>query len=142
MTHCSLNERTWDNVWVAALLAIVMKIMMLPMASTFAELNLYQLLQGSFCSSGGLQYSVPDETGSGTAHSADKGHCLCSQGSTGVPSGFVLRLPVPVGSLKPIGAACTGFYSLPRYLWPSLSPRASPRAVRSIDFMRQPLTNT
>ncbi|MCO8166020.1 DUF2946 family protein [Pseudomonas sp. 21LCFQ010] len=142
MTRCGLNERTWDNVWVAALLAIVMKIMMLPMASAFAELNIYQLLQGSFCSSGGLQYSAPDETGSGTTHSADKGHCLCSQGSIGGPSGLVLRLPAPVGSLQPIGAACAGFCSLPRHLWPSLSPRASPGAVCSVDFMRQPVTHT
>lgn len=50
-----MSRASHQNAWVAAFLAIVLKLMALPMASAFGTLSLEQLLTGSFCSSGGVQ---------------------------------------------------------------------------------------
>lgn len=63
MRHCGLRARTWDNLWVAALLAMLLKVLALPMASTLGDLSLAQLLAGSYCSSGGVQPAMLDKDG-------------------------------------------------------------------------------
>lgn len=126
MAKCGLKNSTWDNVWAAAVLAMLLKLMMLPMASALGELSLTQLLQGSFCSSGGPQYVAPDDNSTQASSGADKVHCLCSQSSGGMPPGLALRLPCPGAAVIAIAMARDGFFRLPRFLWPSLSPRASP----------------
>lgn len=38
MNRCGLRPRTWDNLWVAALLAMLLKVLALPMANLSIQL--------------------------------------------------------------------------------------------------------
>jgi len=126
--RCGLRLRTWDNLWVAALVAMLFKVMVLPMASTLGELSLAQLLAGSYCSSGGMQPVVLDKDAAGKPVVSDAGHCCCAQGGPApLPAALSIaqvqpgHAPVPT---LPIANAC-----LPRERWTSINPRAPPRPI-------------
>ena len=128
MRRCGLRARTWDNLWVAALLAMLLKVLALPMASTLGDLSLQQLLAGSYCSSGGVQPAMLDKDGNLSPKTADPGHCCCAQGGpaplpvTLVLTGVALAaLPVDLQPAVP-GRS-------PRHCWPSINPRASPTTI-------------
>ena len=128
MRRCGLRARTWDNLWVAALLAMLLKVLALPMASTLGDLSLQQLLAGSYCSSGGVQPAIPDKDGNLSPKTADPGHCCCAQGGPApMPAALVLAgfaLPALPVDRQPAVALRS-----PRHRWPSINPRASPAAI-------------
>ena len=123
-----MSRASHQNAWVAAFLAIVLKLMALPMASAFGTLSLEQLLTGSFCSSGGVQQVslTLEKKEPSLSAKADQAHCCCSQSVGAVPipaqelavpefiAAFVLRPTEPLRWLSP------------RSRWPSINPRASP----------------
>ncbi|MBF8757357.1 DUF2946 family protein [Pseudomonas guariconensis] len=128
MRGCGLRARTWDNLWVAALLAMLLKVLALPMASTLGDLSLQQLLAGSYCSSGGVQPAMLDKDGNLSPKTADPGHCCCAQGGPApLPATLLLTdvappaLPVDLQPAVPVRS--------PRHCWPSINPRASPTAI-------------
>ncbi|MCH7416406.1 DUF2946 family protein [Pseudomonas mosselii] len=128
MRRCGLRARTLDNLWVVALLAMLLKVLALPMASTLGDLSLQQLLAGSYCSSGGVQPAMLDKDGNLSPKTADPGHCCCAQGGpaplpvTLVLTGVALAaLPVDLQPAVP-GRS-------PRHCWPSINPRASPTTI-------------
>ncbi|MBA6060044.1 DUF2946 family protein [Pseudomonas juntendi] len=128
MNRCGLRPRTWDNLWVAALLAMLLKVLALPMASTLGDLSLAQLLAGSYCSSGGVQPALADKDGNLSPKASDPGHCCCAQGGPApLPAALVLAT-VPVQALQTalvlVSLACS-----PRHCWPSINPRASPMLI-------------
>ncbi|WP_409281372.1 DUF2946 family protein [Pseudomonas defluvii] len=128
MTRCALRTRSWDNLWVAALLAMLLKVLALPMASTLGDLNLAQLLAGSYCSSGGGQPVMPDKGGAGNPAVSDPGHCCCAQGGP-TPLPVALVLPVAVPHARPTGQPLAAGERSPRHCWPSINPRASPTSI-------------
>lgn len=123
--RCGLRARSWDNLWVAALLAMLFKVLVLPMASTLGELRLAQLLTGSYCSSGGMQPVVLDQDAAGKPVVSDAGHCCCSHGG---PAPLPAALTVPQIQLGPVlvQAQSLADFCLPRERWPSINPRAPP----------------
>ncbi len=128
MVWCGMRNASHQNAWVAAFLAIVLKIMALPMASALGTLSLEQLLSGSFCSSGGVrQIAVSlDKEPSSSAVQGDSAHCCCSQSIGAAPLGASsLVLPGFLG-LAPRLPRFLSFCVAPRDRWPSLNPRASP----------------
>ncbi|BCD89184.1 hypothetical protein PSm6_55910 [Pseudomonas solani] len=128
MICCGMRREAHHNAWVAAFLAIVLKVMALPMATAFGSLSLEQLLAGSFCSSGGLQQSalVLDKDSSGSPDAGGTSHCCCSQsvGAAPLPPS-PLAAPGRLAALRPTPAAHP-FAVSPRERWPSINPRASP----------------
>lgn len=129
MATAAMSKAYHQNIWVAAFLAIILKVLALPMASALGTVNLEQLLLGSFCSSGGvkqvsllLKKNQPSSTGK-----VDQSHCCCSQSVGAVPippASFVLpAFLLQVDSLL----SQVILSNSPRWRWPSLNPRASPR---------------
>lgn len=130
MVWCGMRNASHQNAWVAAFLAVLLKISLLPMASAMGGLSLEQLLSGSFCSSGGVrQIAVAlDKEPSSAAVQGDSAHCCCSQSTGAAPLGAAaLTLPGFLGLAPPLpaGRLCA---VAPRDRWPSLNPRASPHA--------------
>lgn len=124
--RCGLRLRTWDNLWVAALVAMLFKVMVLPLASTLGELSLAQLLTGSYCSSGGMQPVVLDKDATGKPVASDAGHCCCAQGGPApLPAALTIAQMQP--GHAPVQAMPVASTCLPRERWPSINPRASPR---------------
>ncbi|MCV4289016.1 DUF2946 domain-containing protein [Pseudomonas capsici] len=124
--RCGLRNRSWDNLWVAALLAMLFKVLVLPMASTLGELSLEQLLIGSYCSSGGIQPVVLDQDAAGKPVVSDAGHCCCSHGGPALlPAAFTVPQVHPRSTL--VQAMPIANDRVPRERWPSINPRASPR---------------
>lgn len=128
VTCCGLRLRTWDNLWVTALLAILLKVLALPMAGTLNELSLEQLLAGSYCSLGGAKPVVLDKDAASNPALSAASHCCC------VPGGPVPLLPIlvllrtsPLVLLANITSLTT--WRSPRYCWPSTNPRASPKPI-------------
>nr|WP_245355547.1 MULTISPECIES: DUF2946 family protein [unclassified Pseudomonas] len=109
------------------MLAMLLKVLALPMASTVGELNLAQLLAGSWCSSGGVQPVVMDKDGNPSAKVTAPGHCCCAQGGP-APLPASLTLPALVRPALPIGQPVIASARSPRHRWPSINPRASPVA--------------
>ncbi|WP_349975870.1 DUF2946 family protein [Pseudomonas sp. WHRI 8519] len=123
-----MRSSTWDNLWVAALLAILFKVSVLPMASTLGELSLAQLLTGSYCSSGGMQPVVLDMDAAGKPVVSDAGHCCCANGGA-APLPVTLTVPpMRFGQVQPPTHPDTNPCS-PRERWPSINPRASPDPI-------------
>jgi len=116
------------NAWVAAFLAMVLKLMALPMASAFGTLSLEQLLAGSFCSSGGVQQVALalDKDEPASPAQSDQYHCCCSQsvGAAPIPvQAFAVPDFIAVAQALPTEPWCR---VSPRSRWPSINPRASP----------------
>lgn len=128
MRHCGLSARTWDNLWVAALLAMLLKVLALPMASTLGDLSLAQLLAGSYCSSGGVQPAMLDKDGNLSPKTSAPGHCCCAQGGPApLPASLILAsFALPV---LPVDQQPAVLVHSPRHCWPSINPRASPKAI-------------
>lgn len=126
--RCGLRARTWDNLWVAALLAMLLKVLALPMASTLGELNLAQLLAGSYCASGGGQLPLLDKDGAASTVVSDPGHCCCAQGGP-APLPAALVVPVALPPALPVGQVQAARGCSPRHCWPSINPRASPMPI-------------
>ena len=128
VVRCGMRRIAWENAWVAALLAIVLKITTMPMAAAFGELSLEQLLSGSYCSSSGAQYRplAVDKDGSDSSKGADQGHCCCSQAHGPMP----LARPPTLLKLAMTSTrsqdGCSAFQPSPRDCWPASNPRASP----------------
>ncbi|MBX8534761.1 DUF2946 family protein [Pseudomonas cichorii] len=127
MTRSHLHARIWDNLWVAALLAILFKVLAMPMAGTLGELSLTQLLAGGYCSPNGGQLVVVDKGGTDSPQVSDPGHCCCSQGGP-VPLPVTLVLPRVLPEVLPVDALVVRVRS-PRHCWPSINPRASPVSI-------------
>lgn len=130
MVGCGMRNASHQNAWIAAFLAIVLKIMALPMASALGTLSLEQLLSGSFCSSGGVrQIAVAlDKEPSSSAVPGDSAHCCCSQSIGAAPLGASSPiLPVFLG-LAPRLPSGRPLTLTARERWPSINPRASPHA--------------
>ncbi|KAF0866572.1 DUF2946 domain-containing protein [Pseudomonas sp. LD120] len=128
MVWCGMRNASHQNAWVAAFLAILLKVMALPMASALGTLSLEQWLAGSFCSSGGVQPILVtlDKDPSSSTVQGEQGHCCCAQSIGAAPLGssslalvdalgVALRLPTTLLFLPAV-----------RDRWPSLNPRASP----------------
>lgn len=128
MSRCGLRMRSWDNLWVAALLAMLLKVLALPMASTLGDLSLAQLLAGSYCSSGGVQPVMADKDGAGSPVVSDPGHCCCAQGGP-APLPVTLVLPGLAPHTCPTGKSPAAGERSPRHCWPSINPRASPISI-------------
>lgn len=116
------------NAWVAAFLAMVLKLMALPMANAFGSLSLEQLLAGSFCSSGGVQQVALklDKDEPSSSAKSDQSHCCCSQsvGAAPIPvQEFAVPNFIAQAQALPDGPWCC---VSPRSRWPSINPRASP----------------
>ena len=130
MVWCGMRNTSHQNAWVAAFLAILLKILALPMASAMGTLSLEQLLSGSFCSSGGVQQIAValDKEPSSAALQGGSAHCCCSQSIGAAPLGATaLALPGFLG-LAPHLSASLPCAVAPRDRWPSINPRASPHA--------------
>ena len=129
MFGCGLRNASRQNAWVAAFLAIVLKITALPMTSAMGTLSLEQLLAGSFCSSGGVRLAVAlDKDPASSAVQGDSAHCCCSQSIGAAPLGASSPvLPVFLG-LAPRLPSGRPRRLTPRQRWPSINPRASPHA--------------
>jgi hypothetical protein len=123
--RCGLHSRSWDNLWVAALVAMLLKVLVLPMASTLGEFSLAQLLTGSYCSSGGVQPVILDMDAAGKPVVSDAGHCCCSNGAPApLPTALIIT-PIPPGSSLVPAMSLANAY-VPRERWSSLNPRAPP----------------
>lgn len=123
-----MSRASHQNAWVAAFLAIVLKLMALPMASAFGTLSLEQLLTGSFCSSGGVQQVslTLDKNEPSLSAKADQAHCCCSQSVGAVPiPAQALVVPEFIAALLLRPTEPLRWLS-PRSRWPSINPRASP----------------
>jgi hypothetical protein len=128
MSTVAMSKAYHQNIWVAAFLAVILKVLALPMSSALGTVNLEQLMLGSFCSSGGVQQVsllLKKDESSSTAK-VDQSHCCCSQSMGAVPiptATFVL----PVFLLQVDSLLSQVIFSnSPRWRWPSLNPRASP----------------
>ncbi|QUW68198.1 DUF2946 family protein [Pseudomonas synxantha] len=128
MNRCGLRPRTWDSLWVAALLAMLLKVLALPMASTLGDLSLAQLLAGSYCSSDGVQPAFADKDGNLTPKASDPGHCCCAQGGL-APLPAALGLPMAPVQALPTAFVLAALACTPRHRWPSINPRASPMLI-------------
>ncbi|MGX1126342.1 hypothetical protein AB7M23_003135 [Pseudomonas sp. HLS-6 TE3448] len=123
-----MSNASQQNVWVAAFLAIVLKVMALPMAGAFGALSIEQLLTGSFCSVGSVQQVTLalDKQQPSSAGKADQFHCCCSQTLEAVfiPPASVALIGAIAASPRPFTPPL--FWVSPRARWPSINPRASP----------------
>lgn len=129
MQRCGMGKTTWDNLWIAALTAMLFKVFALPMASAAGELSLAQLLSGSYCSSGGAQYLAVDKDPVSSLPVSDSGHCCCSQANGPVPIAASLLLSRWLPHISPEVPQASGPHRSPRHDWPSINPRASPVSI-------------
>lgn len=119
--------------WIACF-ALLFGMLAMPMTPTMPRTQGEQVLWGSFCTSNGPRLvatyiapadrQAPDQTD----HSAMQ-HCPCCSGAlamVAVPAG---NQPGFIAFIQPVRLpdSVLVFHAVPRVLWPSLSPRASPR---------------
>ncbi|AZL71490.1 DUF2946 domain-containing protein [Pseudomonas sp. ITEM 17296] len=129
MQRCGMSKTTWDNLWIAALMAMLFKVFALSVASVAGELSLVQLLSGSYCASGGAQYLAVDKDPVSSSQVSDSGHCCCSQANGPVPITASLLLSRWLPQISPEVPQASGQHRSPRHDWPSINPRASPASI-------------